>query len=88
LLYNGSFEAKTFSLLNSSFNSLIKHVGNVSVGEIDSLDIQKWHSGFLKERSQEVGKHVSTTLGLSAYHRMLQARFDDSVKARIIHEIR
>jgi len=83
-LYDGSFEKKTLGLLESSFNSLIKHVKNKAIGEVDSLDIQKWHSGFLKERSKELGKHVSTTRGLSAYHRMLQARFNDLVKAKIL----
>jgi integrase len=83
-LYDGAFEKKTLGLLQSSFNSLINHVGNKSIGEIDSLDIQKWHSGFLKERTRDLGKHVSTTRGLSAYHRMLQARFNDLVKARIL----
>ena len=85
-LYEGSFEKKTLGLLQSSFNSLIKHVGNTSIGEIDSLDVQKWHSGFLKERTRVLGKHVSTTRGLSAYHRMLQARFNDLVKAKILLE--
>ncbi|MBR9977716.1 MAG: tyrosine-type recombinase/integrase [Bacteroidetes bacterium] len=59
-------------------------MGSKPIGEIDSLDIQKWHSGFLRERTRDLGKHISTTRGLSAYHRMLQARFNDLVKAKIL----